>query len=257
MTPSTDFDAPTLRAANNPKFYARFKWLGLAAFGWMLWCLYDGFVGYPQQRERAEKYLELLQEEWEGVATENGWSESGKSPLEWAAIAKKNGWTPSKIKKVAPAEWTELAKSNKWPVEKPGAPKSDGDVLSQFVMAGISALAGAWMVGTVVRTNSRWIEAGPTGVTSSWGETVPFERVTSIDKRQWTDKGIARVYYDENGTQRKFVIDDYKFDRYATDEILRRVEENAGADKITNGAPMPPRGETVEGQGAEGLAAVD
>jgi hypothetical protein len=287
-----EFDAPLLRAANNPKFYSRFKWIGIACFAWAIYCLYDGFIGYPQQKVRGEKYQELALAEWQKIGESNGWSSDkveertiaawreladqrglpksetkGKTLEELEAIASQNNWSPTKaraatiagwqevakdnewaasrIKNVIPDAWEGVAKENGWPTKNPGKPKTDSDIAQNFVQAAVAAVVGVCMLMNVVLASRRWIEAGPEGVTTSWGEKVPFASVVAIDKKRWKDKGIAYVDYEAGGKRRRFVVDDYKYDRYKCDEVLRRIEQAAGVDKIQNGVPELPIAEVI------------
>jgi hypothetical protein len=110
----------------------------------------------------------------------------------------------------------------------------------QFVFAGImGAIALALLFG-VWRARGRWIEAGPSGLTSSWGQSVDFASIVSVDKRHWQKKGIAKVYYEDGGRKRRFVIDDFKFKRAPTDAILRDLEAKIGVEMITGGPPEEP-----------------
>src|SRR3989304_2576552 len=51
-----------VRAENDPRYSRRFLFMGLAAIGFALWSLYDGAVGYHNQRERALAHKELEDE---------------------------------------------------------------------------------------------------------------------------------------------------------------------------------------------------
>ena len=44
----------------------------------------------------------------------------------------------------------------------------------------------------VWRARGRWIESSDSGLTSSWGQSVDFDKIKSLDKRKWRNKGIAR-----------------------------------------------------------------
>lgn len=205
----------TIRAERDPRFYLRFLLIGLAAIGFSLYCLYDGFIGYPRAQERALAFEKLLEEkrsdEWDAYATERGWST-----------------TP------------------------PAAPKSheefEIDVKTQFWMAGGTALIGIVPLVAVWRSRGRWIELNQQGLTSSWGQTVVLDQVTALEKRQWRNKGIARLRYNDGGRTRTFVIDDFKFKRKPTDEILAEIEQQIGFDKISGG---PPEGFEPEVAAAE------
>jgi hypothetical protein len=66
---------------------------------------------------------------------------------------------------------------------------------------------------------------------------VAFDQVESLEKRQWRNKGIAKLRYNDGGKKRTFVIDDFKFKRETTDKILAELENRIGVDKITGGPP--------------------
>jgi hypothetical protein len=202
----------TIRAERDPRFYLRFLLIGLAAGAFACWALYDGFIAYPLAQERALVFEKLLDEgrgdDWDAEAIERGWSTS----------------PPAKSKH---AEEFEV------------------DVKMQFWMAGLAGLVGLFPLLSVFRSRGRWIELSGDTLTSSWGQTVKMDQVTSLEKRQWRNKGIAKLIYND-GKKRTFVIDDFKFKRGPTDEILAEVEKRIGHDKITGG---PPEGfETAEAE---------
>jgi hypothetical protein len=213
--PSPDEDpSMTFRADNDPKFYFRFKLIGLVAIGFALWSLYDGYFTYPNQRERALAYDKHYDE--------------GGSKEEWDAYARQRGW----------------------PTEYPGEPKSKADIAMQYVMAVIAGSVGLLTLLLVWRSRGRWMEADETGISSSWGQRVEFDQVVSLDKRRWRSKGIAKVNYENAGKRKKLVIDDYKFKREPTDAILRLLEAKIGTEKITGGPPEPT-GEQLDAANAE------
>jgi len=181
--------------------------MGVVAFGFALYCLYDGFIRYPNQRERALAYHELETEM------------QGQDPVAFRD------------------RWHEIARQNDWPTTYPGEPKSQADILMQYVMAALAGAVGLWLVGGVWLARGRWIESTDTGVTSSWGQSFNFDQVVSLNKRKWRNKGIAKVTYQDSGRKRGFVIDDYKFNRHATDQILLELESRIDPALITGGPP--------------------
>jgi hypothetical protein len=106
----------------------------------------------------------------------------------------------------------------------------------------VTGLIGVWLISIPLRARGRWIESTGSGITSSWGQSFNYDQVENLEKRQWRKKGIARVTYLDDGRRRRFVIDDYKFDRYKTDEILYELEQNIDSERITGGPPDPPPG---------------
>lgn len=177
--------------------------MGLGAIALALWFLYDGAITYPNQRERALAHDELM--------------EQGRID-----------------------DWPQYASERGWPTSYPGEPKTEGDIIMQFFMAAMAGGVALLLLSIPLRARGRWIEASDSGVTSSWGQSFHYDRVLELNKRQWRSKGIAKVTYDDGGRKRRFVIDDYKFDRYPTDDILYEVEQHIDPALITGGPPEPP-----------------
>jgi hypothetical protein len=198
-----------IRADNDPKFTRRFLFMGIAAIGFALWCLYDGTIKYPREQERA-------------LAWEKDFSD--KPTEHWIAFAEERGWSTS------------------LPHQSKSEEDYNASIVGQYVMGGVSGLLGIWLISIPLRARGRWIESTGTGITSSWGQSLNYSDIVNLEKRQWRKKGIAKVTYMEDGRKRKFVIDDYKFDRHKTDEILYELEQNIDPDKITGGPPDPPPG---------------
>jgi len=219
-----------IRAANDPRFFRRFLYLGIAALGFALYCLYDGLLAYPYQRERA--FADFKSNK---LFTDNP-QLSGLSVREFELAADKE------LRKVWDDYLHELGKP------------SYGDVVMQFVMAGLSVALGAWMISLPLRARGRWIEATETGLHSSWGQSLTYDQITGINKRQWRSKGIAKITYHDGRRKRRFVIDDYKFERHATDAILYEVEQRIDPALIHGGPPEPQPGQHGESE-AEAPAA--
>src|SRR5687767_10935019 len=115
--------------------------------------------------------------------------------------------------------------------------KGEGDFLMQYVMAAVTGAIGFWLLLGVWRARGRWIESSGSGLTSSWGQSLDFDQIVSLDKRKWRNKGIAKIGYNDGRRNRRFVLDDYKFDRPTTGQILREVEAKIDPDMITGGPP--------------------
>jgi hypothetical protein len=203
-----------IRAERDPRFYLRFVIIGWVAIGFALWSLYDGAVKYPQQRERGLLFEKLMEE--------------GRDN-----------------------EWDKEAAKRGWPTEYPGEPKSEADIQMQYVMVAVAGLIGALVLANVWLSRGRWIEADEEGISSSWGERVPYSSIVSLDKKIWRSKGIARVKYNDGARVRRFVIDDYKFLREPTDNILYELEERIEPDKIVGGPPEPLREPAGEASSVE------
>jgi hypothetical protein len=182
--------------------------IGIAAFGYSLFFYYDGAIKWPQQRERIlthEKLAEELKDEDRVIFQQR-----------WHAITKEKGWPIS---------------------VPPGEAKTDAEIKMQFVFGAGLSLIGLWLLWGVWRARGQWIEQTKNGLTSSWGQTLDYDNVLAIDKRKWRNKGIAKIRYQDGNRKRRFVLDNFKFDRDTTDRILYDLESRVGHDKITNGPP--------------------
>jgi hypothetical protein len=115
--------------------------------------------------------------------------------------------------------------------------KGDGDIMMQYLMAAVTGAIGFWLLWGVWRARGRWIESSESGLTSSWGQNVDFDQIVALDKRKWRSKGIAKVTYNDGRRNRRFILDDYKFDRASTGQILREMEARIDPDMITGGPP--------------------
>ena len=108
-------------------------------------------------------------------------------------------------------------------------------------MAAVCTPLGLWLLYGVVAARGRWIEADEKQLRSSWGQELNYDQITRLEKKQWKKKGIAKVYYQAEDSDKKFVIDDFKFHRQPTDEILRLLESRIDPAIITGGPPEPPK----------------
>lgn len=191
-----------IRSVSDRRYSRRFLIMGLAICGFGLWSLYDGMVKYPHQRQRA-----LLYEKLEAENRAN--------------------------------DWDQEAASRGWSNEYPGEPKTEVDIKMQYAMALLCAAVGLPMLFVVFRSRGNWIESTDTGISASWGESFRFDQVLAVDKKKWAKKGIAKVTYQDGNRRRRFVIDDFKFERPTMDQILYELEQRIDPDKIVNGPPEP------------------
>lgn len=195
-----------IRTIDNKRYSARFVIIGAIFCGISLWALYDGFIGYPQAQARAVAYRELLEKNRE---------------RDWDALAAENGW------------------SLKIPPDPKESEEYETSIKMQFAMAGLFALIGLPVLFNALSSYGKWIEATDAGITSSWGEGFNYDQILQVDKKKWDKKGIAKVSYQDGDSVRKFVIDDFKFQRPTMDRILYELEQRIDPDKIINGQPEP------------------
>lgn len=206
-----------LRTEINPRYLMRMGLVGLFCLGMTAYCIFDGTVTYPAQREKALAYLEFEQAN----------PDLGQKDLfeQWKAEAGKRGWDPGMGGQL----------------ETPyGTPKKPVDINGQFIMAAVTGLIGLLFVSKLIFNRGRWIEADDDGLRSSEKREVKFDQVTALNKKKWDSKGIAKVLYEVDGRKNKIVLDDCNYVRDTTQAILRHVEAAIGPEKIIHGKPEPP-----------------
>ena len=210
-----------IRADNDPRFSRRFLIMGIVAMGFALWSLYDGLVKYPAQRVRGfEEFKVDDKSQFEDPKvrelTVDQFERSADKDHEWAKYSHERGI------------------------------KSIPEIFTQYVQAAVAGLAGLFLISIPIRARGRWIEGDESGITSSWGESFHYDQIEQVNKRKWRDKGIAKVTYIDGNRRRQFVIDDFKFKREPTDQILFELEQRIEIERITGGPPEPLPEEHVE-----------
>ncbi|MBN2216803.1 MAG: hypothetical protein JW719_05470 [Pirellulales bacterium] len=198
----------TVTAKMSIRFIWRLGLIALICLGGSLYCVYDGAIGYPAQRQRALAFLELKEQGLDRADTL--------------------------------ARWREITAERGWPSEEPGKPKEEIDFHIQFFMAGCLAVPGLLYLYFFIRSWSRWIEMNDSGLRTSSGRQLAFDQILMLDKKKWKTKGIAKILYEQNGRRRRMVLDDWKYDDMATKTILREVESRIDPGRIVGGLPEPP-----------------
>ncbi len=203
----------SLRAEPTQAFLLKYFVIGLACTGLGLWAVYDALVAYPSMIPRAEYWESLEADESLDAAARN-------------------------------AAYKETAEEKGWSVERPTKKESlkeiQQGIVWQYVFMTLGFGLGIPLLIWYLRNKSTWIESDGKQITSSWGQAVPFADIIKFDKNRWQKKGLGVVHYNDNGSVKKFVVDDLKYDRQITDEIVRKMEAHIGHDKIVNGDPEEP-----------------
>ena len=188
-----------LRANYVPGYFLRFLLVALGCFAFAMYCLYDGFIAYPKKLEIAKVYYEMPEE--------------NRATL-----------------------WREKAKENGWSFETPKEPKKiEYGIVQQWVMAGLCALIGIPALLKWFLAKGTWIEGDEKTIRTSKGKEVAIDQITKINKRKWEEKGLATIHYTDNGKPKKFVMDDFKYDREPMGQLMRYAEANLSADQIIGG----------------------
>ena len=186
-----------IRADVYHPYFRKFLWVFLGCIAFCGYCLYDGLVKYPTQLTHAEAYESL--------------PEDGRQDA-----------------------WKELAQQKGWPSKTPSKSAKDLRHLigSQFMMFGLSFAFAIPAILMYMSGQGTWVEGDDTILRNSKGKEVPIESITKIDKTKWEAKGIAKIYYDEDGKKKKFVMDDFKYDRATMGELMKFAEAHLAEEQI-------------------------
>ena len=114
---------------------------------------------------------------------------------------------------------------------QPAKKRTQSDIDQQKHFAIGCAVLAAFVLGKFAFTRSRTLRANGEALHTTDGRRVPFANVFRVDRRKWTHKGLAFVHYrDENGIERRAVIDDLKY--VGADQILDRLMEHCTGEVI-------------------------
>ncbi|GAB5406016.1 MAG: hypothetical protein Aurels2KO_42470 [Aureliella sp.] len=193
-----------LPRANFQKSYlTRYTLLAAVCLGMCAWFAYDGFVAYPAKLVVAQAFEEVA--DLSGPELEDRWNE----------ITSEKGW------------------KSKRPEKK--AEEIRSDITEQYFWAALTFALGVPALVLLFRSRGSWVQRTESGLETSWGQTVHFADVQSLNKRRWEKKGIARAAYTDGEATRYFTFDDFKFEREPLGQILRDLEETLTDEQVTGG----------------------
>ena len=197
--------ATACKAIISPSYRIRLGILTAMFVFWFAYCMYDGYVAYPRQREIARAYetfrVEGRLEQWDAYAAQHGWPDDNDGP--------------------------------------PGKDHSESDIRTQFIM-GYGVLPLALIFGVAFfRSSGRWIELNDDSLSASSGQQVKLDDIARLDKLRWRSKGIAVAHYEDGAKSCKIVLDNFKFSPREISEMVKEVESRLSPDQITS-PPTPP-----------------
>lgn len=192
--PLTESQRATIRSG----YKFRIGLVALVCLGFGCWAIYDGSVTYPEKQRQYEMSEQLKEDHedwrsrWETFAAENDLPEN-----------------PSDIQS-----------------------KSDMDIVTQFIMAGITFPIGLWTGAIFVSLGRRYIEADAKGIRDWKGRELAYSDLVEVDHHRWDSKGIAILVGDQpdRGSVR-ITLDDWKFEREPTVAIFMAALEQVDPEK--------------------------
>lgn len=177
---------------------------------------YDGSIGYERKNERYR--------EWKKFANE-------PSDAQWKQLAKERGWDPE--------EWPVYLREHK--LQGDAIPFPRAKIIEQFVCAALALIFGGITLAYWAGQKGRVVRTDADAVHTPAGTRVPFSAITGVGKKKWDAKGLATVRYQIEGRKGEFELDDYKYDRDATHQILAEIEAHLPAsDQAEEQPPEQP-----------------
>lgn len=163
-------------------------------FGFAVWFLWDGLIGWPRSNERFDAHERL----------------KDKSD-EWPKLCAKNGWT----------------------TEAPHKRYTRGETNLQLAIAALTGSIGVFSLVFWLRAKKSFIRSEADAVITPSGRRVPYSSITDMDLRKWKSKGLATVAYSLDGAKGRFILDDAKYEPTALDAILDDIrQQTAGQAKV-------------------------
>jgi hypothetical protein len=204
-----------LRANPESKFLLKYLLIGIGCLAFAAWSVYDGFIKFPGEIPRSEAWQKL-----ESEMKLNPEATQTDKNNRWKEIAKENNWSPKQLGK---DEQLSNLKTK---------------IIYQYIFIGLGLAIGLPCLLWYLKAKSSWIESTEDGLRSSSGQELKISQIQKFDKKKWEKKGIGVIHYlEKDGSVEKFIVDDLKYDRKTTDEIVRWVESNIPDDLIVNGSP--------------------
>jgi hypothetical protein len=171
-------------------------------FAFASYFFFDGAVGYPRANKRYQ--------EWKS------YHDTGRLE-EWPAYAQQKGWKVDEIQKFLDDPHQKgLIPDERWP---------RGKILEQYVCGGVVSFLTLITFGYWLSQKDRTVRTDGEAVFAPSGKRIPFAAITGLGKKRWEAKGLATVRYEIEGRRGEFQLDDYKFDRDATHQIVAEIEE--------------------------------
>lgn len=140
-----------------------------------------------------------------------------------------------------PPGWKKFSNSEgrKWPEKLDGEIKSEGEIAQQLY---IGILCSVLFLGALLlfaRTMGRSMKVNSEGFTPAGGQLIPFGDIKRIDARKWNTKGLAYLFYEKAGAEKKAKVDGMVYGQF-------KKEEGEPAQKLYERILANFQGELIE-----------
>ena len=135
--------------------------------------------------------------------------------------------------------WEEYAAERKWDSEPMDHPMNAGKIREQFYAAGVTGVLSLITLYFLLRTLRRSISVDEEALYTQDGKRIPYVDMLRIDKRNWDTKGLALVYYNDAGVEKKAKLDGMVYGQF-------KEEDGAPAERLFCYLMEHFKGEVIE-----------
>ena len=215
--------------------------------------LQDGLTGYREKNLQFYLYenfkiagLQFQKRQQEGNMTEPEWRQYASSqqcefpedasdilpkdtnlPMSWPeSLASSYDLMSSKGGQNGAIKlWEEYAAERKWDSEPMDHAMDAGKIREQFYAAGVTGILVLFTIYVLLRTLGRSISVDEEALYTQNGKRIPYADMSRIDKRNWDTKGLALIYYNDGGAEKKAKLDGMVYGQF-------KEEDGAPAERL-------------------------
>ena len=135
--------------------------------------------------------------------------------------------------------WDAFSSRTKLPHE-PEEKLFDSDTIrEQFIAASVTTGLLIFALFIIIRILGRSMKVTSTGYSPPGGEEIPFSAMNKLDKRKWSNKGLAVIHYEEGGETKKAKVDGMIYGQF-------KEEDGAPAEALFSQIVDNFKGEIIE-----------
>jgi len=159
-----------------------------------------------------------------------------KLPMEWPESLKTigkesdaNNWLES---------WKAYSDTKGWDSNPPKKSHDAKSIQEQLYWGIGSGLLGLIPLFFFLRTTQRSMRVDDEAYYDPSGKRIPFTDIKKIDKRKWDTKGLAYLFYDEDGSEKKVKVDGLVYGQFKEEDgapaeaLFKRILDNFSGELI-------------------------
>jgi len=221
-----------------------------------LYFAYDWKFGYRKKNlvHHVHKQFEEAGEKRQGIESPEAWFEYAKgrefeleklkdvlpanleTPMPWPDSLQKIGKNSDSNNWVK--AWEDYSGTKGWDSKAPKK-SHDAKTIQEQLYWGLGSGAFALVaLFFFLRTTQRYMRVDSEAYYDPTGKKIPFAHIKKIDKRKWDTKGLAYLYYEEDGTEKKAKIDGLVYGQFKEENgapaeaLFQKLLKNFSGDLI-------------------------